>query len=701
MAEFLLELFSEEIPARMQVKAAEDLKALVTKGLAEKGIAFETAHAYSTPRRLALVIGGLPARQPDQQIEKKGPRTDAPAQAIQGFLKSIGRADFDESCVQEETPKGTFWFYRETAAGRPTAEVLAAIVEGVFDTFVWPKSMRWKTGEKHWVRPLHGIVALLDGAVVPLSFKTGGAEKPVVSGNMTTGHRFLSPQSFSVSDFADYKTKLEKAHVLLERAARKSIVTAQAQRLATAAGLSVKEDDALLEEIAGLVEWPVPLIGTFEKEFLDVPQEVLISTMRGNQKYIALLDENGKLANAFIVVANTQTQDGGHAVVAGNEKVLRARLADAQFYWNQDRRHTLQSRLPALDKVTFHQKLGTVRQRADRLKHLAHEIAGLIGADAAAAARAAELCKADLASGVVFQFPEVQGTIGGYYALHDKEKPDVATAIAEHYKPAGANDTCPTAPVSIAVALADKIDALAGFFAIDEKPTGSKDPFALRRAALGVIRIVLENNLKISLSRLFSYGWHFYNVARIAGLRPEKDVTADLLSFFRDRLKVTLKDKGIRFDIVDAVFAAYAQADDVAKTQTMAFALQSFVATENGANLLAAYKRAANILRIEEKKDGTTYEGDAVDRALLKEEQEKDMMSALEAAAARMQKHLLSEDFTECMTALSALRAPVDAFFDKILVNADDASVRANRLRLLARLRDTMNRIADFSKIEG
>jgi glycyl-tRNA synthetase beta chain len=701
MAEFLLELFSEEIPARMQAKAAEDLKALVTKGLTEKGLGFDKAEAHSTPRRLTLVIDGLPERQPDQTVEKKGPRVDAPAQAIQGFLKSIGRTDFDDSCVQEETPKGTFWFYRETVAGLPTGRVLAAVVEDMFDKFPWPKSMRWKSGEKQWVRPLHSIVALFNGETVALDFKLGGGEKPVVSGAETRGHRFLSPEKFSVSDFADYQARLKEAHVLIAREDRKKIVAEKARQLAAAEKLSVKEDDGLLEEIVGLVEWPVPLVGTFEKEFLDVPQEVLISTMRADQKYIALLDDEGKLANKFVIVANTITADGGKEVIAGNEKVLRARLSDAKFFWDQDRRHRLESRLPALSKITFHQKLGTLRQRVDRLKELAGSIALMMNIDPAGAVRAAELCKADLVSGVVFQFPEVQGTIGRYYALHDKEKPEVAKAIADHYKPVGANDSCPTEPISIAVALADKIDALAGFFAIDEKPTGSKDPFALRRAALGVIRIILENNLKLPLTPLFSAGWQLYGKAGIKGLADEKQVEADLLSFFQDRLKVALKDKGVRFDIVDAVFAANAASDDVAQTQSLALALQEFIATENGANLLTAYKRAANILRIEEKKDGTAYNGGAINPDMLQEAQEKDLDAALRDAFAKIKDLFAKADFTGCMTAMSALRAPVDAFFDKILVNADDAALRKNRLCLLAHLRDTMNPIAEFSKIEG
>ncbi|MBI1214662.1 MAG: glycine--tRNA ligase subunit beta [Alphaproteobacteria bacterium] len=708
MAEFLLELFSEEIPARMQAKAAEDLKNLVTKGLAEKGLNFDSAVAHSTPRRLALSIDGLPEQQPDQQIEKKGPRVDAPEQATQGFLKSIGKTDFDDSCVKEETPKGTFWFYRETVAGVSTAAILTDIISDIIRRdFKWPKSMKWGSYDVNWVRPLHSVLAIFNGkpfASMSFADHSGNHETfVVVCRDKTKGHRFLSPEEFTVINFADYMDKLKQHHVLLARAERKQIISAQAQKLAAGAGLAVKEDDALLEEIVGLVEWPVPLMGEFEKEYLEVPHEVLVSTMRGNQKYIALLDGDGKLANKFILVANTETEDGGKEVIAGNEKVLRARLSDAKFYWDQDRRHKLESRLPALEQITFHQKLGTLRQRVDRLKVLAREIAEMLGTDAAAAERAAELCKADLVSGVVFQFPEVQGIIGRYYALHDKEKPEVAQAIEDHYKPAGANDDCPGAPVSIAVALADKVDALVGFFGIDEKPTGSKDPFALRRAALGVIRIILENGLKLSLNKLFAAGWNLYKMEGLKDLRAEKDVCDDLLAFFRDRLKVALKDKGVRFDIVDAVFAANGENDDVAQTQALALALQEFISTENGANLLTAYKRAANIIRIEEKKDGREYSGDekTINEGLLKEQQEIDLVKALANTSNAMQGLFDKEDFTGCMTEMSKLRGPVDAFFDKILVNADDAALRENRLHLLARLRDTMNPIADFSKIEG
>ena len=697
MAEFLLELFSEEIPARMQAKGADDLRDLIVKGLEEKGLSFTKAEAHSTPRRITVVVDGLPMENNPPPIDKKGPRVDAAQQALDGFLKSIGQSDFSK-CVQEESPKGTFWYYREAVKGQPTAQVLGAIVEAVFEKFVWPKSMRWKSGQKSWVRPLRSIVALFDGAVVPLSFALGGGEAAVMSGKQSQGHRFLSSGAFEVKNFADYTEKLKAAHVILSRADRKAYISAEAQKLAAKEGLKVHENDGLMEEIVGLVEWPVPLVGTFEKEFLEVPQEVLISTMRGDQKYIALLDNTGKLANKFVVIANTVTEDGGKNVVAGNEKVLRARLSDAKFFWDQDRKQKLESRVGALGQITFHQKLGTVKDKVSRLEKLAAHVAKQIGADDKQAARAALLAKADLTSGVVFQFPEVQGIMGRYYALHDKETPAVAQAIADHYKPVGANDSCPTEPISICTALADKLDTLAGFFAIDEKPTGSKDPFALRRAALGIIRIVLENNLRLPLVPLFEAA---YNGYAVSGLRPLKDVTADLVQFFTERLKVTLKDQGIRHDLIDAVLAADVRKDDIALVVKLVHALRDFVGTDNGANLLAAYKRGANILRIEEKKDGKSFDAAALNDALLKEQPEKDLAAALAPVAAKVKDLFAREDYTGCMAALSELRAPVDAFFDKIMVNAPEADIRANRLSLLSRLRDTMNTIADFSKTEG
>ncbi len=696
MAEFLLELFSEEIPARMQVKAADDLKELLTKGLTEKGLTFTKAEAHSTPRRIAVVVDGLPEQQPDTTVEKRGPRVDAPEQAIQGFLKSVNLTSLDK-CVKEESAKGTFWFFRENVKGQPTANVLGGIAEDALNKISWPKSMRWKASTRQWVRPLHSIIALFKGKVVELNFALGGTESPVTAGSATEGHRFLSEGKFNVADFRDYEDKLKQNNVLLSREDRKAIISEQSQALANKEGLKVKEDDALLEEIVGLVEWPVPLVGTFEKEYLDVPQEVLISTMRGNQKYIALLDNAGKLSNKFVVIANMETADGGKQVVAGNEKVLRARLSDAKFFWDQDKRQKLESRVPALESITFHQKLGSVKDKITRLQSLSAAIADKTGADEQLASRAALLAKADLTSGVVFQFPEVQGIIGRYYALHDKENADVAQAISDHYKPIGANDSCPTAPVSICVALADKFDTLVGFFAIDEKPTGSKDPFALRRAALGVIRIILENKLRLPLPPMFEAAYKGYQVN---GLKAFKDISAELMQFFTERLKVALKDQGVRFDVIDAVLATKSD-DDLLRAVARVNAVQDFIKTDDGVNLLAGYKRAANILRIEEKKDAKTYSGRDVNESLLTEEQEKNLFKALAASGGKIKADLEKEDYKTVMSAMSGLRITVDQFFDKILVNAPEANIRANRLSLLAQITGTMNDVADFSKLEG
>ena len=702
MAEFLLELFSEEIPARMQAKAAEDLKDLITKGLADNGLTFTKAEAHSTPRRIAVVVDGLPLENNPPPIDKKGPRIDAPQQALDGFLKSIGQSDFGK-CVQEESPKGTFWYYREDVKPQSTHEILSGLVVEVLQVLPWPKSMRWGAYDLKWVRPLKNVLFQFNGQGwlerYPLTlFGDKGENLTLPVNNHTYGHRFLSSGTVEITSFADYQEKLKKAHVILAREDRKKIIAEETQKLAAQEGLKVNENESLLEEIVGLVEWPVPLLGTFEKEFLDVPQEVLISTMHGDQKYIALLDNNNKLANKFVVIANTVTADGGKNVVAGNEKVLRARLSDAKFFWDQDRKQKLETRLDALSQITFHQKLGTVRDKVTRLQSLAATIAKTIGADEAKAARAALLAKADLTSGVVFQFPEVQGIMGQYYALHDKEAPEVAQAIADHYKPVGANDSCPTEKVSMAVALADKIDTLVGFFAIDEKPTGSKDPFALRRAALGVIRMVLESKLRLPLRPLFEAAYQNY---KVGGLRPLKDVSDDLLGFFTDRLKVALKDQGLRFDLIDAVLSGATTQDNVLEAANLIHALAGFVDTENGKNLLAACKRGANILKIEEKKDKTQYSGKNVDATLLAEAPEKDLVTALQPVRQKVEELFAREDFTGCMAALADLRRPVDAFFDKIMVNADDAKVRANRLCVLASLRDTMNTIADFSKIEG
>jgi glycyl-tRNA synthetase beta chain len=714
MAEFLLELFSEEIPARMQAKGADDLRDLIVKGLDEKGLTYTKAEAHSTPRRITVVVDGLPLENSPPPIDKKGPRIDAAQQALDGFLKSIGQSDFSK-CVQEESPKGTFWYYREAVQSTATAQLLNQLISDVLFKMSWPKSMRWKYNKVlPWVRPLKSIAALFDGKIIAkkLTLGTSGFsieenDHVVLSfSNTTQGHRFLSPGVFEVKNFADYTEKLKAAHVILSRAERKAYIAAEAQKLAATEGLKVNENEGLLEEIVGLVEWPVPLVGTFEKEFLEVPQEVLISTMRGDQKYIALLDSSGKLANKFVVIANTITEDGGKNVVAGNEKVLRARLSDAKFFWDQDRKKKLDSRIDALGQITFHQKLGTVKDKVARLEKLAAHIAKQTGADEKQAARAALLAKADLTSGVVFQFPEVQGIMGRYYALHDKETPAVAQAIADHYKPVGANDSCPTEPLSICTALADKLDTLAGFFAIDEKPTGSKDPFALRRAALGIIRIILENNLRLPLVPLFEVAYNGYTAQ---GLRPLKDVTDDLVQFFTERLKVALKDQGIRHDLIDAVLAAennfgdqkHIRNDDVLQVYKRAYALKDFLVTEDGKNLLAGYKRAANIVKQEEKKSGEEYYWIHLREENFFKDPEIVLWRSLVEFGRECANALQSEDFSQAMGLMAELRPNIDAFFSNVHINDEDQTIRFNRLALLRRVSNSMELIADFSKIEG
>ncbi len=696
MPELLIEFFSEEIPARMQARAADDLKRLVTEKLAANGLSFASAEAHSTPRRLALVIDGLAERTADVREEKKGPRVGSPEQAVAGFLKSAGLTSLDQ-CEQRDTGKGVFYFAVAEKKGRATAEVLAEIIPAVMGDFPWPKSMRWGTGTVRWVRPLHSIIALFGGAVLEGSFDLGGAQGKLAFGNSTRGHRFLSPDAFTVTDFADYKAKLRAAHVVLDRAERKAKIKADAEALAATEGLTLSPDDGLLEEVAGLVEWPVALVGTIDETFMDVPSEVLITSMRTHQKYFALLDKAGKMAPRFVVVANTATADGGKAIVAGNERVLRARLSDAKFFWDQDRKTKLEDRVSKLGAITFHAKLGTVAEKVERVRVLANKLALLTAADSEAAMRAALLSKADLVTEVVGEFPEVQGIMGRYYALGEGEEAAVADAIAEHYKPLGPSDICPTAPVSVAVALADKIDTLVGFFAIDEKPTGSKDPYALRRAALGVIRLILENNKRhLKLTKVFKAAHGAY---KVGGFAAADGVAADLMAFFADRLKVTLRDQGVRHDLVDAVFALGGE-DDLVRLLARVKALQTFVGSEEGANLLAAYKRASNIVRIEEKKDGKAYD-QPVDPALLTLAEEKDLYGALSAAGETARPLLAQEDFTGTMAALARLRGPVDAFFDKVTVNAEQADLRANRLRLLSQIRATLNAVADFSRIEG
>ena len=697
MAELLLELLSEEIPARMQARGAEELRRLVTEKLAEARLEFSGAEAHVTPRRLALAVQGLPARQPDLLEERKGPRVGAAEAALQGFLKSVGLATIDE-CERRTVGNAEFYFAVRTVAGRKTAEVLPELVVSALRALSWPKSQRWGSTSFRYVRPLHGVLAIFAGKVLRGALDLGGDS--LAFGNRTRGHRFLAPKPFAVESFADYKEKLRLASVILDREERKRLISARAVELAAGEGLALREDATLLDEVAGLVEWPVPLIGSIDGNFMALPREVLVTTMRMNQRYFSLETQDGRLAPRFIVVANMAASDGGAAIVAGNERVLRARLSDARFFWDQDRKTRLEERVPRLHDLVFHAKLGTVGDKVARLQVLAAELAAHVpGAEIDHVRSAALLAKADLVSGMVGEFPELQGTMGRYYALHDGEAPMVADAVAEHYAPLGPNDRCPTAPVSVAVALADKLDTLVGFFAIGEKPSGSKDPYGLRRAALGVIRLIVENGLRLPLAKALALAHRLYAEQRPGAENAAEFDAGELLAFFADRLKVHLREKGVRHDLVSAVFALGGE-DDLVRLLARVDALAKFLASEDGANLLTAYKRASNIVRIEERKDKISYDGD-VDTALLRAGEERALLEGLASADNAIQTSIGREDFAGAMAALARLRPPVDAFFDKVTVNCDDSTLRANRLKLLARIRAALGGVADFSKIEG
>lgn len=694
MPELLLELFSEEIPARMQARAADDLKRLVTDGLKSAALSFDSAEAHSTPRRLVLAVSGLPDKQPDLNEERRGPRVDAPEKAIAGFLGSAGLTSVDE-CEARETEKGTFLFIVTEKKGEATTAVLPGLISGAIDALSWAKSMRWASNDFRWVRPLHSVLAVFGGKLLEGQLDLRGETLSFT--DETCGHRFMAPDRFPVTDFADYQSKLAKAKVMLDRQSRREVIDNGLMALTEAEGLTVRNDPALLDEVAGLVEWPVVLAGDIDQQFMELPAEVLTSSMRAHQKYFSLLTADGALAPRFGVVANMETADGGAQIVAGNERVLRARLADAKFFWDQDRKHSLASRAPALKEIVFHAKLGTLDEKVDRVQALATDLADWISdADKDRVRSAARLCKADLVTGMVGEFPDLQGIMGRYYARHDDEHDDVADAIAEHYAPQGPGDRCPTAPVSVALALADKIDTLVSFWLIDEKPTGSRDPFALRRAALGVIRLLVENDIRLPLRKVFETARE--NAASIQSDAGD-DALDGLLDFFADRLKVHLREQGVRHDLITAVFALGGE-DDLVRLLARVEALSGFLGTEDGSNLLVAYKRAANIVRIEEKKDKESYNGGANPKAFTQDEEET-LYRALGTASASATAALEAEDFTGAMTAMSDLRAPVDAFFDQVTVNTEDADVRANRLRILSEIGNTLHHVADFSKIEG
>jgi glycyl-tRNA synthetase beta chain len=757
MPDLLLELFSEEIPARMQPQAAEDLRRLVTDGLVGAGLTYEGAKAFATPRRLALTVHGLTARSPDMREERKGPRVGAPEKAIEGFLRGAGLASIGEAKVEKDPKKGDFYLAVVVRPGRAAEEIVADIVPAAIRAFPWPKSMRWGArsapadspfaepgaegmASLKWVRPLRSILCTFGPETeepIVVDFSIGG----IASGNVTFGHRFMTKgEPIKVGRFADYEPALTAAKVVLDPERRKAIVEAEAKNLAFAVGLDVVEDAGLLEEVAGIVEWPVVLMGAFDSDYLDIPDEVIRLTIRQNQKCFVLRDpKTGALTNRFLLTANIEASDGGKEIVAGNERVIAARLSDARFFWEQDRKVPLEEHGAKLASITFHEKLGSQAERVERIARLARELAPLVGANPDDAERAAKLAKADLTTAMVGEFPELQGVMGRYYALERKEKPEVADAIRDHYKPQGPNDSVPTEPVSIAVALADKLDTLVGFWAIDEKPTGSKDPYALRRAALGVTRIVIEKRSRISLAQVAADAVReFLRVRSVNDQayvnflvetylteeeRKDENVEAhwehgsrhrcveadaravadDLLAFFADRLKVYLRETGARHDLIDAVFALPGQ-DDLLMIVRRVGALGKFLDSDDGKNLLVGYRRAANILRAEEKKDGEGAFDATPDHHLIETQglaEEKALFHVMQAAEGHARDHVEREDFEGAMRALAELRPAVDAFFDKVTVNADDPAFRANRLKLLNMLRRATLAVADFSKIEG
>ncbi|UPK25517.1 glycine--tRNA ligase subunit beta [Bradyrhizobium sp. 195] len=698
MPDLLLELFSEEIPARMQAKAADDLRRMVTDKLVAEGLVYEGAKAFATPRRLALTVHGIPARQPDLKTERRGPKIGAPDAAVQGFLKATGLKSLDEAKIQRD-PKGDFYIGLIEKPGRDAIDVLAEILPVIIRTFPWPKSMRWgarsgKPGSLNWVRPLHAITATFGIETEEpdvVKFEVDGIE----TGQTTYGHRFMAPAAISVRRFEDYEAKLKAAKVILDPEARKDIILADAKELTFAQGFELVEDQALLDEVSGLVEWPVVMMGSFEAEYLAIPDEVIRATIRNNQKCFVVKDpKTGKLTNKFVLTANIEATDGGKVIVSGNERVIRPRLSDAKFFYETDLKTKLEDRLPKFEQIVFHEKLGTQAARIKRIERLAGEIAPLVGADVAKTTRAAHLAKADLLTEVVGEFPEVQGLMGKYYALAQGEDASVAAACEEHYKPQGPADRVPTDPVSVAVALADKIDTLVGFWAIDEKPTGSKDPYALRRAALGVIRLIAENALRLSLMKVAA--------SALAGLSVKpadaQKLPIDLLAFFADRLKVQLREQGARHDLVDALFALGGQ-DDLLMIVRRVEALGKFLESDDGRNLLAGTKRAGNILSIEEKKDKRTFDG-APDAALYGLAEEKALAKAIGEVKTEASAAVAKEDFAAAMSAMAKLRPPVDAFFEKVRVNDDDAKVRENRLKLLNEIRSATRAVADFSKIQ-
>jgi glycyl-tRNA synthetase beta chain len=695
MPNLLIELFSEEIPARMQRRAAEDLKKLITNGMVDAGLTYAGAAAISTPRRLTLAVEDVLSESPTVREERKGPRVDAPEKAIEGFLRGAGLSK-DQLEVRDEK-KGQVYFATIEKPGRPAAAIIAEVLEHAIRNFPWPKSMRWGAGSLRWVRPLHSIICVLsddvDATVVPVNID--GIE----SGNQTMGHRFMSSGApITVSGFDDYAASLKKEHVILNPEERAQMIWQDAKNIAFASGLEVVEDAGLLAEVSGLVEWPVVLMGEIDQEFLELPPEVLQTSMREHQKFFSVRDTKSGKITRFITVANRETADQGATILAGNQKVLSARLADAKFFWENDLRIAQNDGLTAwtarLENVTFHNKLGSQKDRIDRIVALAGDLSTATSADAGLAQKAAGIAKADLSSEMVYEFPELQGLMGRYYAEAAGVEQEVANACEQHWQPLGPSDDVPTEDVSATVALADKLDTLCGFWAIDEKPTGSKDPFALRRAALGIIRLVLENQIRLPLLNTA-----VEHMARFANVENASAVATDLLGFFHDRLKVYLRDRGIRHDVIDACVAMDGN-DDIALLAKRAEALSEFLASEDGENLVQGFRRANNILTQAEEKDGVEYSFGA-DVKFAETDEERALFGALETQGPKIDAAMQAEDFAAAMGAMAALRAPVDAFFEAVQVNSDNEIVRRNRLNLLSQVRNTCARVADLGRIEA
>jgi glycyl-tRNA synthetase beta chain len=699
--DLLIELFSEEIPARMQNRAAQDLQKLVTNGLVEAGLTYASAAAFATPRRLTLTVEGMLSESPSLVEERKGPKADAPEQAIDGFLRGAGLTR--DQLEERDTSKGKILFAMIKKPGRPAADIVAEVLEHAIRTFPWPKSMRWGAGSLKWVRPLHSIICLIsaeDGAeIVPMDVDG------IKAGNVTYGHRFLAPDAITVTGFEDYEAKLKRAFVVLRADERAQAIWNDATNMAFAAGLDVVEDNGLLAEVAGLVEWPVVLMGPIAQDFLGLPAEVLQTSMREHQKFFSVHNAKTGRIERFITVANRTTADHGATILAGNEKVLSARLSDAKFFWENDLRIAkskagMAAWVKSLENVTFHNKLGTQAELIERMAVLARELAPMVRADADAAEQAARIAKADLSSEMVYEFPELQGLMGRYYDKAAGLPDAVAAAAQEHYAPLGPSDEVPTAPLSVAVALAEKIDKLTGFWAIDEKPTGSKDPFALRRAALGVIRILVENGLSISLiDEALKPASAVLTTMKDVSQTDEAARLKDLLAFFHDRLKVYLRDQGIRHDIIDACIAMPGN-DDLTLLVKRAGALSETLKTDDGENLIQGFKRANNILSQAEEADGVEYSYGA-DVKFAQTDEERALFSALDDAEAKIAPAMAAQDFTDAMSAMAALRGPIDAFFTAVQVNSDNATVRRNRLNLLSRIRTVCSSVADLTRVDG